>query len=133
MGAIEEKSFAFAVEIVKTVKDMRTKHQEYDLTRQLMRSGTSIGANVSEAKGAQSTRDFIAKLSIASKEAQETRYWIRLLRATGYLEESDGSDLLRKAEELVRMLTSSVKTLQKKETQDSKLKTQNSHQREALE
>ena len=123
MGAIEEKSFTFAVEVVNVVKEVRERHREYDLTRQLLRSGTSIGANASEAKGAQSTKDFIAKLSIASKEAHETRYWVRLLCATGYLEERRGEELLRKAEELVRMLTSSVKTLQEKETQDSKLKT----------
>ena len=126
MGAIEEKSFAFAVKLIGTVKEMQAKHKEYDLTRQLLRSGTSIGANVSEAKGAQSTKDFIAKLSIASKEALETKYWIRLLNETGYLEESEGSDLLRRAEELVKMLASAIKTLQEKETQNSKPKTQNS-------
>ena len=123
MGAIEEKSFAFAVRVVSIAKGMQAKHKEYDLTRQLLRSGTSIGANASEAKGAQSSRDFIAKLSVALKEAQETRYWIRLLSATGYLEEIEGSELLATADELIRMLTSAVKTLQEKETQDSKHKT----------
>ena len=114
MGIGEEKSFAFAVKIVKTAKEVREIHKEYDLTRQLVRSGTSVGANVSEAQKAQSTKDFISKLSIASKEAEESRYWIRLLVATGYLEESAGKTLLRDAEELIRILTSSVKTAQKK-------------------
>ena len=115
MGIGEEKSFAFAVKIVKTVKVIREQHREYDLTRQLVRSGTSIGANVSEAQKAQSTKDFISKLSIASKEAEETRYWLRLLIATEYLEETAGEELLSDVSELIRILTSSVKTMQTKQ------------------
>ena len=114
MGIGEEKSFAFAVRIVKTVKKLQERHREFDLTRQLIRSGTSIGANVSEAQKAQSTKDFISKLSIASKEAEESRYWIRLLVATEYMDQSTGKELLDDAEELIRILTSSVKTAQKK-------------------
>ena len=82
-GITEEKSFQFAVEVVKAAKEIRSKHKEYDLTSQFVRSGTSMGANVSEAQKAQSHRDFIAKMSIASKEANETRYWIRLMTAAG--------------------------------------------------
>ena len=115
MGIGEEKSFAFAVKIVKAMKKVREQYREYDLTRQLVRSGTSIGANIGEAQKAQSTKDFISKLSIASKEAEEARYWIRLLIATEYLEEAIGNVLLADADELIRILTSSVKTAQKKE------------------
>ena len=114
MGVGEEKSFAFAVKTVKTMKEVQKQQHEYDLTRQLIRSGTSIGANVCEAQKAQSPKDFISKLSIASKEAEESRYWIRLLIATEYLEEAVGNELLRDADELIRLLTSSVKTMQRK-------------------
>ena len=114
MGTGEKKSFAFSVKLVKIVKKVREKHREYDLTKQLIRSGTSIGANISEAQKAQSTKDFISKLSIASKEAEEARYWIRLLMATEYLEESEGYELLAEVDELIRLLTSSIKTLQRK-------------------
>jgi len=113
MGIAEEKSFAFAVKIVKVAKTTQAQHKEYDLTRQLLRSGASVGANICEAQQAQSKRDFISKLSIASKEAEETRYWIRLLMATEYLEKDEGNGLLKDADELIRLLTSSVKTAQK--------------------
>src|SRR5215469_16305600 len=103
MGIGEEKSFSFAVKIVKAMRDVQMNHREYDLTRQLVRSGTSIGANVSEAQKAQSTKDFISKLSIASKEAEESRYWIRLLIATEYLKEAVGKELLSNIDELIRL------------------------------
>ena len=111
-GASEEKSFAFAVDVVNTAKMIRATHREYDLTSQFVRSGTSIGANVSEAQKAQSKRDFAAKMSIASKEANETRYWIRLLRATGYLDEDTSKKLHGQVNELIRLLTSIVKSSQ---------------------
>ena len=114
MSVSEEKSFAFAVKIVETVKEIRLKHKEYDLTRQLIRSGTSIGANVSEAQKAQTKKDFTAKMSIASKEANEVFYWIRLMAATGYLEEAKSGELTALAHELMRILTSIVKTSQDK-------------------
>ena len=110
MNVSEEKSFAFAVKVVEAVKEMRIKHKEYDLASQLVRSGTSIGANVSEAQKAQTKKDFIAKMSIASKEANESCYWIRLMVATGYLDEATSKELLTLANELVRILTSIVKT-----------------------
>ena len=114
MNVIEEKSFAFAVNVVSTVKEMRRTQKEYELTSQFVRSGTSIGANVSEAVKAQSKNDFIAKMSIASKEANETRYWIRLLRETKYLDEAKGKELQAQAEELIRILTSIIKTSQER-------------------
>ena len=114
MSVSEEKSFAFAVKVIKAMKEVRLKHKEYDLTSQLVRSGTSIGANVSEAQKAQTKKDFIAKMSIASKEASEACYWIRLMTATEYLDETISEELTALANELVRILTSIVKTSQEK-------------------
>ena len=114
MSVSEEKSFAFAVKVVETTKEIRTRHKEYDITSQFVRSGTSIGANVCEAQKAQSKRDFIAKMSIASKEANEVCYWIRLMTETGYVENAKSKELLSDAKELVRILTSIVKTSQEK-------------------
>ena len=86
---IERKSFHFSVRIVKLCRYLQEEKKEYLLSKQLMRAGTSIGANVAEAEQAQSRADFIAKLSISLKEAAETNYWIRLLYATDYLMESE--------------------------------------------
>ena len=83
--AVQEKSFQFAVRIVKLCKYLREEHGEFTLTNQLLRSGTSIGANIAEAQQAQSKADFVHKMSIALKEAAETNYWFRLLHATDYL------------------------------------------------
>lgn len=84
---IEEKSFQFALQAIKLVKTLRNK-KEYVFADQLLRSATSIGANVSEAGAGQSKKDFISKMSIASKEARETRYWLRLLKESGIIEEN---------------------------------------------
>ena len=86
---IEEKSFAFAIRIVNLYKHLNEAKKEFVLSKQLLRSGTSIGANVAEAEQAQSTPDFVSKMSIALKEASETKYWIRLLASTSYLTEAD--------------------------------------------
>ena len=80
-----EKSFDFSVRIVNLCKYLQSDKKEYILSKQLIRSGTSIGANVNEAQAAQSTNDFISKLSITSKEARESKYWIDLLVKTDYL------------------------------------------------
>jgi four helix bundle protein len=82
---IQDKSFAFEVRIVNAHKFLQKESLEFILSKQLLRSGTSIGANIEEAIGAQSKADFIPKLSIAYKEARETKYWLRLLFATEYL------------------------------------------------
>ena len=82
---IEQKSFRFAIRIVNLCRHVRSTKKEYTLSEQLLRSGTSIGANITEAQQAQSKADFVSKLSIALKEASETKYWIRLLHATEYL------------------------------------------------
>ena len=89
-NVIEEKSFHFAVRIVKLNQYLRTKKKEYILSKQLLRSGTSIGANVAESQQAQSRADFISKLHIALKETAETEYWLRLLVLSDYISEKEG-------------------------------------------
>ncbi len=107
---VENKSFFFAVRIVKLCKHLRGTKKEYTLSKQLLRSGTSIGANVSEAQQAQSRADFIAKLSIALKEAVETSYWLRLLQATDYLNNMEFKSIQNDCCELERMLTAIIKS-----------------------
>ncbi len=93
------------------------ERREYILSRQLLRSGTSIGANVEEAIGGQSTRDFEAKLYIAYKEARETHYWIRLLSDSNYLNHTEANSLLADVDELQRILGSILRTLKSKRQQ----------------
>ena len=109
---ILDKSFDFAVRIVNLCKYLQNDKKEYVLSKQLIRSGTSIGANVNEAQAVQSTNDFIAKLSIASKEARETKYWIDLLVKTDYLpsDSQKVKSLQDENMELVKILTSIIKT-----------------------
>jgi four helix bundle protein len=109
-NAIEAKSFRFAVRVVRLCRHLRENKKEYILTKQLLRSGTSIGANVVEAQQAQSRADFISKLSIALKEAVETDYWIRLLKEAGYLTETEFSSIHADCKELEKLLTSIIKT-----------------------
>lgn len=91
---VQIKSYAFAVRIVKVYQHLCEEKREYVLSKQLMRSGTSIGANIEEAIGGQSDKDFFSKLTIAYKEARETHYWIRLLKDTDYLSKSESESLL---------------------------------------
>ena len=107
---ISEKSFAFAVRIVKMCRHLRSEKRELVLSQQLLRSGTSIGANVSEAKQAQSRADFIAKMSIALKETAETKYWLRLLHETDDLNETEFQSVFSDCGELEKILTSIIKT-----------------------
>ncbi|MBV9242395.1 MAG: four helix bundle protein [Acidobacteria bacterium] len=99
-----DKTFAFAIRVVETYRELVDDRREYVLSTQLLRSGTSVGANAEEAVGAQSRADFISKLSIAYKEARETNYWLRLLRATGYLDGSVANSLLADCDELLRII-----------------------------
>jgi len=99
-----EKTFAFAIRVVNAYKHLVKEHREFVLSKQFLRSGTSIGANSEEAIGGQSRNDFAAKLAIAYKEARETKYWIRLLHATEYLEKEQAQSLTDDAEELLRIL-----------------------------
>ena len=109
-NAINEKSFQFAVKVLKTVRKIRNDSREYEIASQLLRSGTSIGANVAEAQYAQSKKDFASKMSIARKEANETKYWLQLLAAAEILPESTAQELIGDVTELVRILTAIVKT-----------------------
>jgi len=105
---IQKKSFEFSLKIIRLYKRLQTQ-REFVLSNQLLRSGTSIGANVEEASAGQSRKDFVAKMSIAAKEARETRYWLRLLQAS-QLVEVNVSEELSHIEELIRILTSIIKT-----------------------
>lgn len=101
---IQEKSFSFAVRIVNLYKYLCEEKKEFVLSKQILRSGTSIGANIEESIGGQSDRDFFAKLTIAYKEARETVYWLKLLLATEYLKEEQADSLLKDAEEICKIL-----------------------------
>ncbi len=109
---ILEKSEAFALAIIKLYQEMR-RQKEFVLSKQLLRSGTSIGANVNEAQAAISKRDFISKMSIASKEARETRYWLSLCKKSRIVD-YDFEMLLNEVDQIVKILTSIVKTSQLK-------------------
>jgi len=105
--------------------------KHFEISSQLLRSGTSIGANVEEALAGQSRKDFFAKMSIASKEARETNYWLRLIKDAGILNGQESQNLLEASEELIKILTSIVKTgyvnrqAASKKTKNLKLRTQN--------
>ncbi len=107
-SVIQKKSFEFALSVIRLYRELQGQ-REFILSKQLLRSGTSIGANVAEASAGQSRKDFIAKLSIASKEARETQYWLRLLQASD-LTEINVSPELTEVDELIRILTAIVKT-----------------------
>ena len=106
---LKDKSFAFAVRIVGVYKFL-IKKQEYVLSKQILRSGTGIGALYREAEYAESKADFIHKLAIAQKEANETLYWLELLKETNYFSEKEFQSLFDECEELLKMITSSIKT-----------------------
>jgi four helix bundle protein len=110
---IKEKTYNFALDIIKIYQQM-IKQNEFILSKQLVRSGTSIGANVEEATAAQSRKDFISKMSISSKEASETNYWLRLLRDSQLCEGKDYTELIKESEEIIAILTSIVKTASRK-------------------
>jgi four helix bundle protein len=107
-NVILNRSFEFALEVIGLYKQL-TAQKEFVLSKQLLRSGTSIGANVEEATAAISKRDFVAKMSIASKEARETRYWLRLLKESD-LVEIDLEPALTNIDQIINILTAIVKT-----------------------
>ena len=109
-NTIADKSFHFAVRVVKLYKFLCHECKEYTLSKQLMRAGTSIGANVAEAQQAQSRADFISKLNIALKETSETKYWLRLLNATEYLTDKQFSSMYTDCSELEKLLVSILKS-----------------------
>lgn len=109
-NAIKEESFGFAVRIVHAVRSMQREHREFVLSKQLLRSGTAIGALVREAQQAESRRDFLHKLSIALKEADETAYWLELAHETGYIKPAACAALDQHVRQLLRLLTSIIKS-----------------------
>ena len=111
---VQEKSYNFALRIIKLYKYLTSEKKEFVLSRQVLRSGTSIGANVEEAIGGQSEKDFFAKISVAYKESRETHYWIRLLRDSQYLDEKASSSILKDCNELIKILGSIQRTIKTK-------------------
>ncbi len=119
---IKDKSFDFALDIINLYKKLKENY-EFILSKQLLRAGTSIGANVAEAGAAQSKKEFITKMSIASKEARETKYWLQLLKQSKIVK-IDYDKLLTEIDEIVSILTKIVKTSQLNLQNKNKLKTQ---------
>ncbi len=111
---IDERTFEFALLIIDLYKYLTTNMKEYVMSKQVLRSGTSIGANTHEAQAAQTKKDFITKMAIASKETRETNYWLRLLDKAGFLKEFEKRDfILRESKEITNILAKIVKTAQK--------------------
>jgi len=106
---VKKKSYDFALGVIKLCKKLK-QEKHFEISSQLIRSGTSIGANIEEALAGQSKNDFIAKMTIASKEARETNYWLRLIMDSGTIEENLIRPLINESEELIKILTSIVKT-----------------------
>ncbi|APG65125.1 four helix bundle protein [Tenacibaculum todarodis] len=115
-NVIQIKSYDFAVRVVKLYKHLSQEKKEFVLSKQLLRSGTSIGANVEEAIGGQSRKDFFAKLTIAYKEARESHYWIRLLKDTDFLSDKESESLLKDIEEILKIIGSIQKTIRNKKS-----------------
>lgn len=113
---VQNKSFQFSLKIISLFKKLQ-KEKEFIISKQLLRCGTSIGANIEEALAGQSKKDFIAKMSISSKEARETKYWLRLLEESD-LTNIDVTEMLSDIHELIRLLTAIVKTSQESLTKN---------------
>jgi len=107
---LKEKSYAFALRVVKLAQYLNSKQKEYVLSKQVLRSGTAIGALVSEAEFAQSKPDFVNKLSIGLKEANETYYWLKLLHEGNYISDSMFNSIKPQTKELIKLLVTSIKT-----------------------
>ncbi|MDR3132458.1 MAG: four helix bundle protein [Prevotellaceae bacterium] len=107
---LKNKSYQFALRIIKLFRYMCEKHKEYILSKQLLRSGTAIGALVREAEHAQSKADFLNKINVALKEANETEYWLSLLKDSHFLSEEEYTSIYKDIDELLRLLVSIVKT-----------------------
>jgi len=117
-NVIASKSYAFALRIVKAYKFLSLEQREFILSKQLLRSGTAIGALVKEAEHAQSKADFINKMNIALKEANETEYWLMLLKDSNFIDEKSFQSIAEENKELIRMLISIVKTSKEKHVQN---------------
>ncbi len=106
---VRDKAYQFALKVIHLYRKL-AKEKEFVISRQLLKAGTSIGANIEEATAAQSKKDFLSKMSIASKEARETQYWLRLLRDSDICDRKVAEPLISDADELIKLLTSIVKT-----------------------
>lgn len=113
-SVLKDKSYQFALRVVNAYKHLACGQKEYVLSKQLLRSGTSIGANVTEATQAQSKLDFVHKLSISLKEAVETEFWLSLLKDSEFLTAAQADSLLHDCKELQRILTASIRTAKKR-------------------
>ena len=116
---IKEKSFAFAIRVIKMYNFLKENKKEFILSKQLMRSGTSIGAMVREAINAETSKDFIHKLSVAQKECDETCYWLELLKEANYISEKEFASIYNDATELLKIRSIIIKSKQKLETNNS--------------
>jgi four helix bundle protein len=116
---VQQKSYAFALRTVRLYKYLCDNKKEFVLSKQVLRSGTSIGANIEEAIGGQSDRNFYAKLSIAYKEARETHYWLRLLHDSEWLSDMEVLSILADCEELMKLIGSIQKSLKQKKPSKS--------------
>ena len=110
-GALRDKSFVFAIRIVNLYKYLCEESKEYIMSKQVMRSGTSVGAMIREAEYSESKADFIHKLAIAQKEINETLYWLELLQETEYISNKEFESIYLDATEIIKMITSSIKTV----------------------
>lgn len=114
-GVMQAKSFAFAIRIIRLCEYLKENKKEFALIKQLLRSGTSIGAQVREAQNAQSSADFIHKLFIAQKECDETRYWLELMHESNYLTTTEFDSIHAEATELLKMIRSAILTTKQKQ------------------
>jgi four helix bundle protein len=113
-NVLREKTTAFAIRVVKLARYLNEEKKEFVLSKQLLRAGTNPGAMIRESENAESTQDFIHKLGIAQKELGETMYWLELLAATGYLTEKEFKSINKDAEEMMKIIRSSILTMKKK-------------------
>ena len=117
---IEKKSYDFALEVIQLYKNLVESEREYIMSKQVLRSGTSIGANVREANSGVSKKDFVNKLGIALKEAKETEYWLSLLSDSNYLSKDKFESLIQKCNELIKILRSIILTTKQRYFKDGK-------------
>jgi len=113
-NVLKEKSYHFAIRVVKLYQFLKDEKKEFTLSKQILRSGTSIGANVEEAIGAQSQKDFFMKLNIVYKESRETHYWLRILHDTNYIDDKQFNSIINDCEELLKITGTIIKTMKSK-------------------
>ena len=116
-GLVQQKSFQFAIRIVKLTQYLQQEKKEYILSKQLLRSGTSIGANINEAEYSISAKEFNMKMYISYKECGETAYWLRLLHETNYLDKKQYDSISRDCIEIQKILTAITRTIKNKESE----------------